>query len=266
MTDLQVLGLTAAVAIVVQWIAFVPAWIRRTEKFYDLVGSVTYLVVIGLCMAVSLERGSASTVSWLAALAVVVWAVRLGGYLALRVHQVGHDRRFTELKQSFPRFLVAWTVQGVWVFLTSLAAQLLILKGPALSVGTALGGSLWVLGFGIEVLADHQKRVFREDPANQERWIDTGLWAWSRHPNYFGEIVLWVGMFVAGTEVWQGASWLTVLSPAFVILLLTRVSGIPLLEASAERRWGADPAYQAYRDRTPPLVLRPPQTPSLPRD
>lgn len=261
MTDGTLLALLALVAIGVQWVAFVPAWLRQTERFYDLVGSLTYLVLIAATLGTAVARGSASLVSWLAAAAVIVWAVRLGSFLARRVHQAGKDRRFDQIKTSFPRFLVAWTLQGVWVFLTSVAAQLLILHGPPLSVGTALGASFWLLGFGIEVLADHQKRVFREDPANQDRWIETGLWAWSRHPNYFGEIVLWIGMFVAGTEVWQGAEWLTVLSPAFVILLLTRVSGIPLLEASADRRWGDDPAYRAYRDRTPVLMLRPPREP-----
>jgi steroid 5-alpha reductase family enzyme len=111
----------------------------------------------------------------------------------------------------------------------------------------------------IEVVADRQKSVFKTDPANTGRFITGGLWAWSRHPNYFGEITLWVGVAIIALPTLSGWRWLMLISPLFVILLLTRISGIPMLESRAEKRWGADPEFRAYTDSTPALLLRPPR-------
>ena len=108
-------------------------------------------------------------------------------------------------------------------------------------------------------MADLQKSRFRADPANRGRFISTGVWAWSRHPNYFGEIVIWVGVFVIAAPVLRGWQWVGILSPVFVTLLLTRVSGIPLLEKRADRQWGGRPEYEAYKARTSVLVPRPPR-------
>ncbi len=250
------LAWTGALAFGVQWAAFVPAYLRQTERFYDLTGSLTYLAVVGACAA---SAAAPSASAWLAAAMVSVWAARLGSFLALRVHRDGGDGRFDAIKPSAARFLVAWTLQGLWVFLTSLPAQLLILTSPPADAWTAAGAALWAFGFGVEVVADRQKSAFRADPQHRGRFIAHGLWAWSRHPNYFGEIVLWTGIFIMGLGTWSGASWLTALSPAFVALLLTRVSGVPLLEARADARWGGDPAYEAYKAKTPTLVPRPPR-------
>ena len=122
----------------------------------------------------------------------------------------------------------------------------------------ALGLTLWVLGLSIEVIADHQKTQFRADPRNDGRFITTGLWSWSRHPNYFGEILLWTGLCLAASASLSGGQWVSWASPALVTLLLTRVSGIPMLEERAEARWGDDPDYRAYVARTSVLVPRPP--------
>jgi steroid 5-alpha reductase family enzyme len=118
---------------------------------------------------------------------------------------------------------------------------------------------LWGAGFAIEAIADHQKARFRADPANRDRFIATGLWAWSRHPNYCGEILLWAGVALVALPALSGFALVTLVSPLFVYVLLTRVSGIPLLEARSDSRWGADPAYRAYKARTPALWLRPPR-------
>jgi steroid 5-alpha reductase family enzyme len=117
-----------------------------------------------------------------------------------------------------------------------------------------------VIGFAFEVIADEQKRRFRADPANHGTFITTGLWAWSQHPNYFGEITLWAGILVIAIPQLAGWNWLVVLSPLFVALLLTRVSGINLLDAIAKKRWGDDPAWQAYVARTSVLFPRPPRS------
>jgi steroid 5-alpha reductase family enzyme len=120
-----------------------------------------------------------------------------------------------------------------------------------------VGFLIWVFGFAIEVTADTQKSRFRADPKNKGRFIQTGLWAWSRHPNYFGEIVLWIGVAIIALPVLRGWQWVTLISPVFVALLITRISGVPMLEKRADERWGGQEEYEAYRERTPVLIPRP---------
>jgi len=254
---LPALAWTALLALAVQWIVFVPSYLAQTERYYDLTGTLTYVAVVSSCLAVSGVPARPSAVSLAVAGMVLAWSVRLGLFLFRRIHRDGGDGRFDDIKPDAGRFLVAWTLQGLWVWLTSLAAQLLILSAPPVTDWTMIGAAVWTVGWAVEVTADRQKSVFRADPANQDGFITTGLWAWSRHPNYFGEIVLWTGVFLMGVGTWQGLQWLTVLSPIFVAVLLTRISGVPLLEARADARWGADADYLAYKARTPVLVPRP---------
>jgi steroid 5-alpha reductase family enzyme len=254
---LPVFALCGLLAMAINWIAFVPAYHRQTERFFDLTGSVTYVSVMGAALLLSEARDPRSLL--LGAL-VLVWAVRLGAFLFARINREGKDARFDELKTSLPRFFGAWTLQGLWVFLTLAAALGAITSVSARPLGglAVLGGATWAIGFAIEVVADRQKRRFREDPAKANRFITTGLWAWSRHPNYFGEIVLWAGVAIIALPELSGWQYVTLISPVFVYFLLTRISGISLLEARAEEKWGDDPEYRAYRDRTPELFPRRP--------
>jgi steroid 5-alpha reductase family enzyme len=250
--------LCAALAFAVNWVCFFPAYAARTERYYDLVGSLTYLSSIG-CAVLLAEPDPRG---WLLAGMTAVWALRLGTFLFRRIHRAGSDRRFDEVKQDFGQFLIAWTLQALWVFLTLCCALAAITSADArpLGVWAVVGGLVWALGFGVEVVADRQKSAFRRDPANDGRFISSGLWAWSRHPNYFGEIVLWVGVAVIALPVLSGWQYVTLVSPVFVYLLLTRVSGVPPLEKRAEEKWGDDPEYRAYVERTPVLWLRPPSS------
>ena len=254
---LPVIWWCAAIAFAVQWIAYVPAWLRRTERFYDLTGSVTYLLVIWTAL---LLTGAWDPRSVLLVAMVSAWTLRLGIFLFRRIHADGGDGRFDEIKQDAGRFLVAWTVQGLWVFLTAVAALAAITAGAAvdLSVWDAIGFTIWVIGFAIEIVADQQKRRFRGDPANEGDFISSGLWSWSRHPNYFGEIVLWTGIAVMAAPTLEGWRWVALVSPLFVTLLLTRISGIPILERRADERWGGQPDYERYKARTSVLVPWPP--------
>jgi steroid 5-alpha reductase family enzyme len=158
------------------------------------------------------------------------------------------------------RFLQVWVIQGAWVSITAAAAWIAISTdaGARAPIGwlTVVGIVVWALGMVIEIVADAQKSAFRADPANKHEFIRTGLWSRSRHPNYFGEIVIWVGVFLTAAPVLAGWQWVALLSPLFVILLLTRVSGIPLLEARAEKKWGDRADYIAYRESTPSLIPR----------
>lgn len=253
-----VLLLCAAIAFIVNWAAFFPAYAARTERYYDLVGSLTYLTLI----ACGVLLGDPDARGWLLAGMAAVWALRLGSYLFLRIHRAGSDRRFDEVKQDFWQFLMAWTLQALWVFLTLCCALSAITSVEArpLDIWALIGGVTWAIGFGIEVVADRQKSEFRKDPSNADRFIASGLWAWSRHPNYCGEIVLWVGVALIAMPVLSGWQHLTLVSPIFVYFLLTRGSGLPPLERRAEEKWGDDPEYRAYVERTPALWLWPPRS------
>lgn len=250
----------AGLAFVVNWLAFVPAALFQSDRFYDTTGALTYLTVIAAACAASWPLDPRSAI---VAVMVAVWTVRLGSFLFTRIHAAGGtDVRFAKIKVNPPRFLVAWTLQALWVIFTASAALVIITAPePAPLDGFFWAGAvLWVIGFAFEVIADEQKRRFRADPANHGTFITTGLWAWSQHPNYFGEITLWAGILVIAIPQLAGWNWLVVLSPLFVALLLTRVSGINLLDAIAKKRWGDDPAWQAYVARTPVLLPRPPRS------
>jgi steroid 5-alpha reductase family enzyme len=245
----------ALLAFVIQWLAFIPAYLRQTEHFYDLVGSSTYLSVVALALWLG---GKSDERSLIVAVLVAVWAVRLGSFLFLRISQDGKDSRFDLIKPKPLRFLFAWTLQGLWVFFT-LAAVLVVLtseQSKPLGVVGYVGIALWVVGFALEVVADRQKRVFRAARERGETgpFITTGLWAHSRHPNYFGEILLWLGLAVVAAPVMNDWQWVGMISPIFVTLLLTRISGVPMLEKSSDKKWGDDASYQAYKARTPVLI------------
>jgi len=243
-------------AFVIQWLVFIPSYLLRNESFYDLTGSVTYISVTVVAVLLSPEADGRSIL--LLGL-VVIWAVRLGTFLVRRIRKAGKDARFDELKTSFPRFLLTWTLQGLWVSLTLAAAMAAITTTTrkGLDIFALIGLLVWALGFALEVVADTQKSRFRADPANKDKFVQSGVWAWSRHPNYFGEIVLWIGVAIIALPVLQGWQWVTLISPVFVTLLLTRVSGVPLLEKRADEKWGGQDDYEAYKERTPVLIPRP---------
>jgi len=251
-------ALCGAWAFVFNWAVFVPSNLAQTEHYFDLTGSLTYLSLIAM---VGWLGPPPDARTLLLGGLVGVWALRLGAFLFVRVKQDGSDGRFDAIKPDFARFLMTWTLQGLWVYLTMACALAAMTAERTVPLGTfAMSGSLlFAIGFALETLADRQKRVFRADPANAGRFITTGLWAWSRHPNYFGEIVLWVGVALVALPVLRGWQYVTLVSPVFVYVLLTRLSGVPLLEARGRKRWGDEPAYQAYVSRTPALVPRPPR-------
>ncbi len=242
----------AALCFAVNWVVFVPSYLARTEHFFDLTGSATYISAVLLAAFLTETLDARSLL--LAAL-ILVWAGRLGTFLFARVRREGKDGRFDQIKQSLPRFLMVWTLQGLWVLVTAacaLAAMTASVRVP-LDVFAIVGALLWLAGFVLEVTADRQKSAFRADPGNAGRFIDRGVWTWSRHPNYAGEILLWAGIAIIAFPALTGWQLVTLISPLFVYVLLTRISGLPLLERRAERKWGDDPEYQAYKARTPIL-------------
>ncbi|MGD2042017.1 MAG: DUF1295 domain-containing protein [Acidimicrobiia bacterium] len=254
---IPVFALCGLLAFAVNWLAFIPAYAAKTERFYDLTGTVTYTTVTVVAVASSPDLDARA---WIVAAMVIMWTARLGIFLFRRISREGRDSRFDEIKVDPIRFFSAWTIQGLWVLLTAAAALAIITTTERQDLGLLgfVGIAVWLAGFSIEAGADRQKSRFKRDPANKGRFIDTGLWAWSRHPNYFGEITLWTGVALMAIPVLSGWQWVVLISPVFVTLLLTRISGIPMLERKADERWGDDEAYQRYKKTTPVLVPRPP--------
>ncbi len=256
--SVPVFALGAAGAFIVNWLSFGPAFKAQTEKFYDLTGSLTYLSVVLLALILSDDLDARA---FIAAALVAIWALRLGSFLFTRIRKDGKDGRFDSIKPHFWRFLRAWSLQGLWVTATLTAALAIITSDERKDLGVVgiIGIIVWLAGFAIEVTADQQKSTFRADPANNGRFISTGIWAWSRHPNYFGEIMIWTGMAILALPILSGWRWVMLISPVFVYLLLTRISGVPMLEYRGKKKWGDEPEYQEYLAKTPSLMLRPPR-------
>jgi len=240
-------------AFLIQWLAFIPAYLLQTEKFFDLTGSLTYIIVTVFAV---LNSPTPDGRSFLLLILVVIWASRLGIFLFRRIHKAGKDSRFDSIKPGFVRFLNTWTLQGLWVTFTLAAALVAITTplGKKLGIFALIGTLIWIFGFTFEATADAQKNRFRSDPKNKGKFIHTGLWACSRHPNYFGEITLWIGIAVIAVPVLQGWQWVTLISPVFVLLLITRISGVPMLEKKADEKWGGQEDYEEYKKTTPVLI------------
>ncbi|NLF52314.1 MAG: DUF1295 domain-containing protein [Leptolinea sp.] len=252
---ITVFALTVGLAFIIQWLVFIPSFLKQTEKYFDLTGSLTYISLTTFAFLVTPGVDLRSTLLFVL---VLTWAIRLGTFLFTRIKKAGKDDRFDEIKPSFIRFLNVWTIQALWVTFTAAAAWVAITSSVKKEIDAfaIIGLIIWIIGFGLEVTADTQKSRFNANPENKGKFINTGLWARSRHPNYFGEITLWVGIAVIAIPVLQGWQWIALISPLFVTLLLTRVSGIPLLEAKADKKWGGQPDYEEYKKNTPVLIPR----------
>ena len=258
-TGIELVFNAVFLAFAIQWIAFIPAYIFQTEKFYDLTGSLTYLSVIWYSLVLSSDQFTNINGTNIAiVLLISLWAIRLGSFLFMRIHHDGEDKRFRSIKPSASQFFMTWTLQGLWVSLCSMCALTAISSntGVVTNVFFYIGLALFITGFTVEVVADMQKSAFKAIPANKDKFITLGLWAKSRHPNYLGEIVLWTGIAVMSFSSLQGLQYLTLISPIFTYLLLVYVSGVRMLEARGDLKWGDDPEYQDYKKRTPVLFIK----------
>ncbi len=256
-SGIPIILLCAIVSFSTHWMIAAPSLITSSEKYFDFTGMVaTLLVVLTAMFALLSSEAQVSIRSVFVASFVSVWTLRLGIFLYKRIVKAGEDIRFRDIKKSLPKFLMTWTLSALWVFLTTVNAITLIALNPLEPIGIffIMGALLWLLGFGFEVIADRQKKYFSEQPKNEGRFITQGLWSVSRHPNYFGEIILWAGIAIISLPFLSGWQYVTLVSPVFVFLLLTRISGLPFLEDKAEKKWGEDKDYIEYKKRTPILV------------
>lgn len=243
----------ASIGFFLHWFVFIPSFFYQTEHYFDLTGSISYIaIVLFTFFAVS----NLDSRSLLIGILVTIWAIRLGSFLFLRVKREGKDNRFTVMKTKFWWFLFTWTMGGLWVLITMAAglAALTSAKVVPLEWFALVGVILWLQGFIIEVVADYQKSKFKSKEENQYKFINQGLWSLSRHPNYYGEITLWLGIAIIAFPVLEGWQLVTLISPVFVYILLTKISGISMLELRADKKWGEEPEYQLYKESTPALI------------
>ena len=256
LSGVNLVGHLLVLIFVIQWIAYIPAFIFKTEKFYDLTGSLTYIAAISFALYSTNISQSLDLGSLIIGAAIIVWAVRLGSFLFMRVHKDKKDGRFDTIKTSFSQFFMTWTLQGMWVFICSSAALVAIANptGVPINIVFIIGLALFILGFVVEIIADNQKSAFRSIPENKDVFINEGLWARSRHPNYFGEITLWTGITVMGISTFEGMNYLALFSPIFSYLLLNYVSGVRMLEYRGQKKWGHLDAYVTYKKSTPKFI------------
>lgn len=248
-----------AVALGVNGAFFAVAAARKTDVVTDLSYSLTFAI-----LAVALVfTGAAKTTQLVAALLVLLWAARLGGYLFRRILRMKVDHRFDGMREVPLRFARFWLLQAITVAVVMLPVTYLLDSETPPRFGTwcFAGTAIWLIGFLVEAVADAQKSTFRAREENRGRFVTSGLWRYSRHPNYFGEILVWWGLFLYAIPFLHGAAFTVVAGPVFITLLLLYVSGIPLLERSADEKYGNDPAYREYKRRTSVLIPLPPRRP-----
>ena len=258
-TGLDLVQKTVLIVFVIQWILFIPAYLLQTEKFYDLAGSFTYIFAVLFVFYKSGENLLKYDIgNLILSIVIIVWALRLGSFLFKRIKKAGEDKRFKEIKKSPTRFFMTWSLQGMWVSVCS-ACALTALANPN-GVQTNLlfycGLFTFLTGFILEIIADTQKSKFRSNPENKDRFINSGLWSLSRHPNYLGEIILWLGITIMSISALSGWQYVTLISPIFTYVLLVYVSGVRLLEASGKKKWGHLEDYKKYLKNTPALIIK----------
>ena len=242
-------------AYVIHWIAYIPAYIFQTEKFYDLTGSVTYLSVVWFVFLSTYQSISLNFGNLILVLLISIWTIRLGLFLFMRIHKAGEDKRFRTIKTSASQFFMTFTLSGLWVTLCSMCALVAISspEGLVMNALTYVGIILFIIGFGIEIVADNQKTAFRSIEANKDSFITSGLWSKSRHPNYFGEVLLWFAIAVISYSSLEGLQLITLISPIFTYILLVYVSGVRMLEDMNDKKWADDEQYKSYKKNTPML-------------
>jgi len=255
---LPLFAVCGAIGFILHWAIFIPSYAFQTEHYFDLTGSLSYITTVIVAMVLN---PSLDIRDLIICAMILVWAVRLGSFLFWRIKKDGQDKRFIVMKTKFTWFLLTWTLGGLWVLVTMAAGLAALTSNTTVELGILgyVGIALWLFGFAVEVIADNQKAQFKKDPNNKDRFITSGLWSWSQHPNYFGEITLWLGLALFTYPVLSGWQLVTLISPIFVYLLLTRLSGIPTLDRLAKEKWGSDSDYIAYVEATSKLMLAPPK-------
>ena len=237
------------IALGINILMFIPAFKFKTDKLTDLSYSLTFIILIILALILS----NITTTKIILSLMVLAWGLRLGIFLFIRIRKMKKDKRFDGMRESFFRFLKFWVLQGLAVWVILIPAFFFI-NSDIIKISW-IGFIIWALGLIIESTADFQKYSFKQDKKNKDKFIQTGLWKYSRHPNYFGEILCWVGIYIfVFNSLTMLQKIIALVSPLFIIILLLFVTGLPMLEKYANKKWGKQKDYQEYRRRTSILI------------
>ncbi len=239
------------ISLAIQFFLFIPAFKFKTDKLTDLSYSLTFV----LLTLIAFLQSDMVYPKLLLLIMISVWGIRLGVYLFIRINKTKKDDRFDEIRPDFVKFLSFWILQGVSVFVILLPTLFYFQTETNFRHFSFWGFGIWFIGLLIEGLADYQKFSFKNDPRNKDRWIDIGLWKYSRHPNYLGEILCWFGIYLyVYSSLPNTYKVVGLLSPLFITALLLFVSGIPKLEEKADKKWGSDKRYQRYKKKTARLI------------
>jgi len=254
LTGIQNITFAVLFIFLIHLLVFIPSYYYQTEKFFDLTGTISYVSSVLFIFFKSNTLESINLGSLALSTFIIIWSLRLGTFLFLRIKKAGKDRRFNQIKKSFSWFFMTFSVSGMWVTICSICALTGVANGIIFSCITTIGIVIFLIGFTIEIIADSQKTKFRAKDGNKDKFISSGLWKYSRHPNYLGEIILWLGISLISFSSLEGYQYVTLISPIFTYLLLVNVSGINLLEKSGDKKWGNLESYKKYKEKTPRLI------------
>ena len=254
LTGIQNITFAVLIIFLIHLLVFIPSYYYQTEKFFDLTGTVSYVSSVLFIFFKSNTVESINLGSLVLSTFIIIWSLRLGTFLFLRIKKAGKDRRFNQIKKSFSWFFMTFSISGMWVTICSICALTGVANGIIFSSITIIGIVIFLIGFTIEIIADSQKTKFRAKDGNKDKFISSGLWKYSRHPNYLGEIILWLGISLISLSSLEGFQYATLISPIFTYLLLVNVSGINLLEKSGDKKWGKLESYKKYKEKTPRLI------------
>jgi len=240
----------------IQLLFFAFAYLFKTDKFTDITYSATFvIVVIYKLLTVSTPTLAQIILTFL----ITLWGIRLGAYLFNRISKIKKDNRFDDIRGNFFKFLGFWLLQALTIWIVLIPAILFLsqISDPNFNIISIVSIPIFFLALAIESVADWQKFVFKLDPKNKDNWIDSGIWHYSRHPNYFGEMLVWWSLFIYITPYLSGPQYLSIIGPLFISFMLLFVSGIPLLEKKNDQRYKDNPDYQKYKNSTSLLIPLP---------
>lgn len=243
------------ISLAIQVILFIPAFIFKTDKLTDFSYSLTFIILTLFLLLTN----NISTSKIILATMILIWAFRLGIFLFIRITKIKRDKRFDGVRESFIKFAQFWILQGIAVWVILIPSIFFLTQDLAMTKLSCLGIFVWISGFLIETISDAQKFSFMQrNSKNKSKWISTGLWKYSRHPNYFGEMLCWIGIYlfvVSGLTTSQAL--ISIIGPLFIIFILLFGTGVPKLEQSADKKFGKIKEYQEYKRRTSLVILWP---------
>ncbi len=251
-------SLTFALSLGINLLFFIVAFALKTDKFTDFTYGITFII---LALFLNFTNQTYFPIQILITLMIIIWAIRLISYLVIRILRIKKDSRFDDKRENLLSFLQFWVFQGIAVWIIMLPAILILTQSDSIPVSSIMimGMIVWLMGLLLESIADGQKFKFKSNPKNKDMWIQSGLWKYSRHPNYFGEMLVWWGIYLIVMPTLQGLAWLTIIGPIFITYILMFVSGIPLLEKKYDQKYVENVKYQEYRRKTSLLIPLPPK-------